>query len=192
MEAFVYCWTDILTNKLYVGWHKGLLSDGYVCSSKIMLEEYNKRPNDFKRQIIATGLAKDMIALESAILRAEKVATNEQYYNMHENNGLYRLGAHTEKTKKKISDANKGNKRPDLRLRNLLNNPMKDPVVAKKAGRLMEGSSNPMFNKKHSEDSKNKISVNRKGKGTLPKSEETKRKMAEARRLYWAKKRGEI
>ena len=72
-EAFVYCWTDMKTSKLYVGWHKGSVDDGYVCSSKPMLEEYYMRPNDFKRQIIASGLSNDMIALESAILKTEKV-----------------------------------------------------------------------------------------------------------------------
>ena len=33
-EAFVYCWTDHKTNKLYVGVHKGSINDGYICSSK--------------------------------------------------------------------------------------------------------------------------------------------------------------
>jgi hypothetical protein len=41
-EAFVYCWTDKLHNKLYVGVHKGNVDDGYICSSKIMLKEYKK------------------------------------------------------------------------------------------------------------------------------------------------------
>lgn len=31
MEAFVYVWTDKITNKLYVGVHKGTLDDGYIC-----------------------------------------------------------------------------------------------------------------------------------------------------------------
>ena len=101
-EAFTYCWTDIKINKLYVGWHKGSIDDGYICSSKLMLEEYNKRPDDFKREIIATGSSLDMVALESAILRAEKVSTNEQYYNRHENNGKFILTKHSETSKQKM------------------------------------------------------------------------------------------
>ena len=44
-EAFVYCWTDNLTNILYVGSHKGTEDDGYVCSSKYMMKEYKSRPD---------------------------------------------------------------------------------------------------------------------------------------------------
>lgn len=50
-EAFLYCWTDLVNHKLYVGVHKGIQNDGYICSSKKMLEEYNKRQEDFKRKI---------------------------------------------------------------------------------------------------------------------------------------------
>lgn len=188
-EAFVYCWTDMKTSKLYVGWHKGSVDDGYVCSSKPMLEEYYMRPNDFKRQIIASGLSNDMIALESAILKTEKVSTNEQYYNMHNGNGLYRLGAHTEDTKRKISESLRGTKRPDLSRRNKTKlNPAKLGLCS----RSMKNELNPMFNKTHTEESRIKMSQNRKGKGTQPKSEDTKRKMAEARRAYWAKRKGQL
>ena len=84
-DAFVYCWTDIKESKLYVGWHKGTPDDGYVCSSKVLQEQYIKRPNDFTRTIIATGTVSDMVSLESAILKADGAATNHNYYNMHNN-----------------------------------------------------------------------------------------------------------
>lgn len=189
MEAFVYTWTDMKTNKLYVGWHKGSIDDGYICSSKVMLEEYKKRPYDFKRKIVATGYAKDMISLESAILKSENAALNEKYYNMHNGNGLYRLGSHSEETKKKISKSKIGTKRPDLSEKNKTN---LNPAKLGLCGRNMQTENNPMFNKKHSEDSKIKMSQNRKGKGTQPKSEETRRKMAESMRLAWAKRKGEM
>lgn len=79
MEAFVYCWTDHKTNMLYIGSHKGTENDGYVCSSKLMLEEYNKRPNDFTRQIIAYGIETDIRRLEGVLLRLFKVRTNESF-----------------------------------------------------------------------------------------------------------------
>ena len=56
MNSFVYCWTDKKTNMLYVGSHKGSIDDGYICSSKPMMKEYKKRPQDFSRQIVAEGL----------------------------------------------------------------------------------------------------------------------------------------
>ena len=81
MKGFVYCWTDKLTNMLYVGSHKGCENDGYICSSEYMLPEYNKRLQDFSRQIIAQGKLKDMRSLEIAILISEDAANNTLYYN---------------------------------------------------------------------------------------------------------------
>ena len=83
MEAFVYCWTDHLTNKLYVGSHKGSTEDGYICSSKYMMEEYNKRPGDFTRQIVAEGTFDDIRVLEEKILKSADVKNDDHYYNMH-------------------------------------------------------------------------------------------------------------
>jgi hypothetical protein len=65
MEAFVYCWADHKTNNLYIGSHKGDPDDGYVCSYKYMMEEYNNRPSDFIRQIIATGTQENIRVFES-------------------------------------------------------------------------------------------------------------------------------
>jgi len=101
-EAFVYCWTDHLTNKLYVGWHKGTPDDGYICSSKLMKEQYNKRPSDFTRQIIAVGTCKDMTSFETNILRAENAKNNHSYYNMHNGDGFYSYGPKTEEQIKKL------------------------------------------------------------------------------------------
>lgn len=110
-EAFVYCWTDSKTDKIYVGWHKGSFDDGYICSSNTLLEIYNKRPNDFTRQIIATGKSNDMVALESAILKSDKASTNKNYYNMHNNDGSFYNKGHSELTKQKLKIAR--NKRID-------------------------------------------------------------------------------
>ena len=102
-EAFVYCWTDHKTNKLYVGSHKGSLNDGYVCSSKVMLEQYNKRPCDFTRQIIAKGQVNDIRKLEYKILSSIDAATNESFYNKHNGFGSYL----TEEMKDKIGRKSK-------------------------------------------------------------------------------------
>jgi hypothetical protein len=138
MEAFVYTWTDMKTNKLYVGWHKGSVDDGYICSSKVMLEEYRKRPYDFNREIVATGSTRDMISLESAILRSEKVATNEQYYNMHENNGKFIFTKHSEASKQKMRGPKSENAKRNMSINHAdvsgKNNPMfgRSVVIEKK------------------------------------------------------------
>lgn len=106
MEAFVYCWTDQKTNKLYVGRHKGSIDDGYICSSKPMLAEYKIRPQDFTRQIIAQGTFEDMVKLEVTILHSVNAALNESFYNQHNGSGkFYFVG--------------KGSKRPSYRNRGL-------------------------------------------------------------------------
>lgn len=89
-EAFVYCWTDHKNQKLYVGSHKGSITDGYICSSKLMLEEYTQRSQDFTRQIIAEGTWDDMFKLEGKILQALNVKDDPSFYNQHNGSGDFR------------------------------------------------------------------------------------------------------
>jgi len=114
-EAFVYCWTDNLTGKLYVGSHRGTDDDGYICSSKYMMNEYKLRPNDFTRQIIAHGSTEDIRELEHQILVATKAANSDEFYNISHGGGrLYRKGVTmSEEHKQKISAANKGKLKND-------------------------------------------------------------------------------
>jgi len=192
MEAFVYCWTDHKNNMLYVGSHKGTPVDGYVCSSKYMLEQYKVRPQDFTRQIIAEGLFSDIRKLESVILKSVNARTNESFYNQSNNDANFTLKFHTEKTKKAISLGNLGRRREDLSERNKLGHSLETRKKISQNHHDVSIENNPMYGKKHSEESKNKIRLNRIGKGTSPKSEETKMKMAAARKLYWDRKKGII
>lgn len=82
-EAFVYCWTDHATQKLYIGSHKGSIDDGYVCSSKYMMEEYSKRSENFTRQIVASGKEEDIRKFETKLLTALDAASDESFYNKH-------------------------------------------------------------------------------------------------------------
>ena len=104
-EAFTYCWTDKITRKLYVGVHLGSIDDGYICSCKLMLEEYFKRPKDFIRQILATGNYKDMIKFETTILRSVGAAKDPLFYNGHNGDGKFYNKGHSEETKKKLKIA---------------------------------------------------------------------------------------
>lgn len=109
-EAFVYLWEDRLTNKKYIGYHKGSVDDGYICSSKIMLEEYNKRPNDFEKTILMIGSVSEMRKLESKLLNRFSAATNEEFYNKHNADWKFYNEGHSEETKYKISIAQVGRK----------------------------------------------------------------------------------
>jgi hypothetical protein len=101
-DSFLYCWTDTATNMLYVGTHKGDVNDGYVCSGKLMLEQYKKRAHDFARQIIAKGSYGDMIKLETLILKSINAAKDSIFYNQHNGDGKFFNKGHTEKTKTKF------------------------------------------------------------------------------------------
>lgn len=189
-EAFVYSWRNKETNRLYIGWHKGSPDDGYVCSSKVLMEEYKKDNSKFERFIIAEGTAEDMVALEAQILKTVNAKDNPEYYNQHNGDGLFHLQKHTAESREKIANAKRGKKRPDLTARNSINNPAKNPEIAKRMGRCMEGELNPRFGANVSQETRIKISLANKGRRVGKKlSEEVKRKMSEAKRLYWANRK---
>lgn len=105
-EAFVYSWRNIKTNRLYIGWHKGHINDGYICSSKPLLEEYNIDPSNFERYIISRGTINQMVTLETIILRSVDARNNPEYYNQHNGNGKYlHTLPHTKETREKMSKA---------------------------------------------------------------------------------------
>jgi hypothetical protein len=54
------------------------------------------------------------------------------------------------------------------------------------------GEDNGFFGKRHSDDSRRRISKNRKGKGTCPKSPETRAKMSEAAKRRVRKVKTEV
>lgn len=91
-------------NKLYVGVHKGTPDDGYVCSGKLMLQEYKVRPEDFSREIVAFGSYQEMYIMETAILKAAKADKDPGFYNQHLNTGKFTTAGTrmTTETKNKI------------------------------------------------------------------------------------------
>lgn len=188
-DAFVYCWTDHKTRMLYVGSRKGTPTDGYICSSKIMLQEYGNRPKDFSREILAIGEFSDMRKFEEIILKSVNARYNDDFYNQHNSDGKFTLLNHTENSKKLIGNAIRGNKRPDLIKRNKLGHSSETKSKISENHIDVSGEYNPMYGKKHNNESIEKMKLARKGKGNNPKSEETKRKMSEARRSYWEKKK---
>lgn len=148
-EAFLYCWTDQVTHKLYVGVHKGIQNDGYICSSKKMLEEYHKRPEDFKRKIIAEGQFEDMISLETAILCSVNAKINPVFYNMHNGDGNFYNKGHTQETKEKIKSSNTGYSHT--------------AETRKKLRDLRLKQNCPRTGRKHDQKTKDRISEKKKG-----------------------------
>ena len=51
--GFVYIWRDRKHKRYYVGSHWGTETDQYICSSSWMKNAYKRRPQDFKRRVVA-------------------------------------------------------------------------------------------------------------------------------------------
>jgi len=149
MNSFVYKWLDNLTGKMYIGVHKGSPEDGYVCSSKYMLEEYTKRPFDFTREILSWGTYEECRMREIQLLREVDAARNELYYNRSYAQGVVSM-VKTPEHKEKLRLANLGKKQSE---------------ETKAKRKLYE----------HSPDALAKISATHRG---IPKTEEQKRKMS--------------
>ena len=84
-EAFVYMWVDELTDRKYIGMHKGEPDDGYLGSGSLFLEVYNQRPEDFTRTILAYGTQEQMLHLETILILQLKARTSGMYYNVSDN-----------------------------------------------------------------------------------------------------------
>ena len=156
--SFIYLWYD--GKKFYLGVHEGTSDDGYICSSKVMLEEYEKRPQDFRRRILAYGTYKEMNDLEIKLLTNIKEKGRwDKYYNIAFN---FPRMCHTEETVKKISKGLKGIPKSEEHKR--------------KISEAKKGITSHFLGKTHTEEAKRKISEAKKG---IPRSEETKRKISE-------------
>lgn len=83
--GFVYIWYDVKKKMYYVGCHWGNTDDGYVCSSNWMRKAYRRRPNDFKRRILKSGLSREQMYIEEQryfdMIKSEEI--KEKYYNLH-------------------------------------------------------------------------------------------------------------
>lgn len=109
MSFFVYRWEDVGKKKYYIGAHKGSYDDGYICSSKLMLEEYRNRPSDFTRSILSNHDTWENTLKEESRLLSELDAANDPLsYNQTNNEYSYNFKGHTEETKRKMSKSHTG------------------------------------------------------------------------------------
>jgi len=170
---------------MYIGSHKGAIDDGYVCSSRLLMEQYLLRPKDFSREIVAEGSFKDMRSLEAEMLNDIDARKNPTYYNQHNGNGDFYNKGHTEDTKRKMSESRRGKKRKPFseehrRKQSEANTGIiRSEETKKKLSKAGKGKSK-------SEEHRRKISEANKGK---IRSEDTKRKMSESIKLYWLKRK---
>lgn len=83
--GFIYIWFDRKHKRYYIGSHWGTEDDGYICSSRMMRQSYNRRPEDFRRRIVSRVYTtrKDLYEEETRwlkMIKPEEVKT--RYYNL--------------------------------------------------------------------------------------------------------------
>lgn len=112
-QAYVYKWTHIPTMKWYIGSRtakKCHINDGYITSSKIVLEMYKKNAAEWKREIIAVGAPQEMRNLEFEILELLDAKNDPRSFNQHNGDGKFTTTGKndSEKTRQKKRIAHTG------------------------------------------------------------------------------------
>jgi len=159
MIYYVYKTTNLNNNKFYVGvkTNSNHYDDGYFGSGFLLKKAIKKYGiNSFKKEILWwCGTPSECFKKEEEIVTENFIKRNDTY-NIALGGKGGRLGStHSEQTKLKIGLKNKGNK---IRLgsthseqtKKLMSNIRKTLGIAK-------GNRNPMFGKKHSIETKNKM-----------------------------------
>lgn len=86
--AYVYKWIHIPTGKWYIGSRTRVGShpdDGYYCSSKVVRPLIIANPQEWKREILATGDPLEMRDLETKLLRDANAKHDDNSFNQHNN-----------------------------------------------------------------------------------------------------------
>lgn len=112
--GFVYIWRDKKHKRYYVGCRWGTEDDGYICSSSWMKASYKKRPEDFKRRILARVYTNRTDLLEEEYkwlsMTKQEELHGTRYYNI-KNHHFSHWSTDKQKSLsigQKISKANKG------------------------------------------------------------------------------------
>lgn len=82
-EAFVYKWVNLTNGKVYIGYHKGLVDDGYISSSKSkeFWDDFNNPYNSWVREILFVGNKNECLAYEQSILKEIDLHCGNFYNN---------------------------------------------------------------------------------------------------------------
>ena len=210
-KAYLYRWTEIATGKWYIGsrYAKNCHpDDGYICSSKVVKPLILSNPSGWSREVLVIGTPTDMRELESKYLTILNAAKDPLSYNIRNGSGSFHtLGRKiSEKHMKRMKENNPSFK-PEVKeklrafgLKRDNSHLYSQEALLKKSEGMKKAWAEGKYknvgfksgeeNIAKRQDIREKISEslkNIKGSRMAGKthSEETKLKMAEARRRYW-------
>jgi hypothetical protein len=140
--GFVYQWENKINKKKYIGSHYGTINDGYIGSGIYFNRAYKNNEINFERIILYVG--QKYIEKEDELLKYYDVENNKDFYNLKNNaiggwSHIYNNPDEIKKRNKSISESKKGK-------------------IFKHLEYDKSGINNPMFNKKHSDETKIKMS----------------------------------
>lgn len=107
--GYIYLWYDTKAKLFYLGGHKGVVTDSYVCSNKMMLSAYTKRPDTFKFKVLEyiNGNTKDLREAEQRWLNL--IQDKELYWTPNIYNKTVRYYNQKKQSSGGNGSANKGN-----------------------------------------------------------------------------------
>lgn len=214
-KAYIYRWTEKATGMWYVGSRYAKdchPDDGYICSSRHVKPLIQSNPSGWVREILVVGMPKDMRDLEARYLVSLDAAKNSMSYNRaNGNKNFHTIGVPVSVEHIRRLKEDNPSRRPDVieKLRqagrnrdvsHLWSKESKENKILSQKRAWAEGKyagvgfKSGDQNIAKTDEVRKKISQalkNLKGGRMTGKkhSEETKKKMADARRLYWANRR---
>ena len=172
MIHYVYKTTNLINGKFYIGvkTNSRHYDDGYFGSGFLLNKAIKKYGLDnFKKEVLwHFGTAEECFKKEAEIVTEDFIKLDNTYNialggkggnlgSLANQKKSQKLKGHklSEETKKKISEANKGNK---VRLGAKHSDESKKKLsVYRKTNKIAKGENNPMYGKTHTSESKNKM-----------------------------------
>jgi hypothetical protein len=149
--GFIYMWENTLNSKKYIGSHKGSVNDNYIGSGTYFKKAYNKNKEYFKRYILYIG--ENYREYEFKLLKKLNVADSENFYNLK--NDAIGGWEHTH------------NNIETIKYRNHKISLAKKGIYYRHLEYDKNGVNNPMYGKKHTKETKDKIAISRIGKKSV-------------------------
>lgn len=169
MYGYIYMTTNLIDGRQYIGQKKSskFLHEKYLGSGKILkqaIESYGKE--NFKVEMLCECESKEELdEMEIYYIKFYYAQSNPHYYNICKGGQAgpggprFKGHKHTDETKQKMSENRSGEKNA-----NYGNHWKASDEYREFCKQKNSGTGNPMYGKKHSSDTKNKISAKNKGR----------------------------